>query len=225
MPVTAGKQFTSERDIGPLDATERERLRYAVAAVVAEHGYERATVTRVAERAGLPPAALDALSADMAGCLLAAYDDAVDHILSLIAGASSAGGTPQERFRLGLGAFLRFCVYEPELAHMCLVDVNAAGSPSLARRSDAIKRIARLIESEAPARGPRPAEPDEAAPADMPERQPTLVALMLVGAVHHLAGTRVAAGQAGQLTQLAPEIERALAPLVETIAAPSSGGR
>jgi hypothetical protein len=48
---------------------------------------------------------------------------------------------------------------------------------------------------------------------------------MLVGAVHHLAGRRVAAGQAGQLTQLAPEIERALAPLVETIAAPSSGGR
>lgn len=191
---------------------------------MAEHGYEGATVTRVAERAGLPPAALDALSADMAGCLLAAYDDAVDHILSLIAGRPARVSPPRSASGSGLGAFLRFCVYEPELAHMCLVDVNAAGSPSLARRSDAIKRIARLIESEAPARGPTPAEPDEGA-GDMPERQPTLVAVMLVGAVHHLAGTRVAAGQAGQLTQLAPEIERALAPLVETIAAPSSGGR
>jgi AcrR family transcriptional regulator len=205
MPVIAGKQFTSELDLSLLDASERERLRYAVAAVVAEHGYERATVTRVAERAGLPAAALGGLSADIAGCLLAAFDDAMDHILGLVAGASRAGGTLQERFRLGLSAFLRFCTHEPELAKLCLVHVNAAGSLSLGRRTDAIQRMARLIESEPQAGGRAPA-------------QPTLVAEMLVGAVHHLAGTRVAAGQAWKLPELAPDIERALAPLVETVA-------
>jgi hypothetical protein len=209
MPVTAGKQFTSELDMSPLSATQRERLRYAVAAVVAEHGYERATVMRVAERASLPPEALGGLTAGMAGCLLAAYDDAIDHVLALIAGASRAGITPRERFRLGLGAFLRFCTHEPELARLCLVDVNAAGTLSLSRRTDSIKRIAALIE----------AEPLD----DTAEPQPTLAAVMIVGAVHHVASTRVAAGQGWKLTALGQDIERALAPVVEAIASRDAG--
>jgi AcrR family transcriptional regulator len=183
-----------------LDRDQRERLRHAVATAVAEQGCEGTTIDDLAERADVPAATLGAHFGDSAGCVAATYADATEYVVSLVADASTEGGSVRERFRRGLDALLRFCDREPVVARMCLVETSAGGEAGLARHADAIARLARLVQ-----------------PARNGDGGPTLASVMLVGAVHQVVGARLVAGNT-RLRPLGPEIETALLPFLDALA-------
>jgi hypothetical protein len=83
---------------------------------------------------------------------------AFEQALALAAGPATAAYEAQEgwadRVRAGLFALLEFFDQEPALARLCVLDSAQAGPAVLARRSEVLDRLARVLDDErAPARG------------------------------------------------------------------------
>lgn len=181
---------------------QRERLFGAMAEVVAERGYQGATVRALLGRAGISRKTYYELFADKEECFLAAYDEAVEHVLGLIVEAYAEGSSPEDRVRRALEAFLGFCAEEPAVARMCIVEVLAAGPRARERRAATMARLAELVEGAL-----RELRGDD--------RLGTLAARALIGGVHELIYAPVDAGEVEDLPALAERIVSSqLAPLV-----------
>ena len=109
---------------------QRELILDAVVEVVAAHGYAGTSVEQVTVRAGVPHRAFYACFEDLDECLVAVLDGALARAAPLIAGAfgDSAPTHPWwEGMRAALAAMLVFFEAEPELARVCMLEVQAAG--------------------------------------------------------------------------------------------------
>jgi AcrR family transcriptional regulator len=181
---------------------QRDRLLRAMARTVAEYGYQETTVRRLLGRAGLSRRTYYELFEDKEDCFLAAYDEAVDHMLALAAKGYAEGETPAERIERGLRAFLQFCADEPDIARMCIVEVLAAGPAARERRAETMDRLADLMEGALhELRGD--------------ERLSKLAARGLVGGVHELIYTPIDRGETEGLPDLAEQVVSSqIAPLV-----------
>ena len=172
---------------------QRDRLMRAMAKTVAEYGYQETTVRRLLGRAGLSRRTYYELFEDKEDCFLAAYDEAVEHVLGLVVEAYRAGDAPERKIEQGLRAFLQFCADEPDIARMCIVEVLAAGPAARARRADTMERLATLMEGALnELRGD--------------ERLSKLSARGLIGGVHELIYTPIDRGETEQLPDLAEQI-------------------
>jgi AcrR family transcriptional regulator len=172
---------------------QRDRLLRAMARTVAEYGYQETTVRRLLGRAGLSRRTYYELFEDKEDCFLAAYDEAVDHILGLATEAYREGTSPEERIEHALRALLQFCADEPDVARMCIVEVLAAGATARARRADTMERLATLME-------------DALQELRGDERLSKLAARGLVGGVHELIYTPIDRGETESLPDLAEQI-------------------
>jgi len=181
---------------------QRDRLMRAMARTVAEYGYQGTTVRRLLSRAGLSRRTYYELFEDKEDCFLAAYDEAVDHVMGFVVEAYEQGDDPQERIERGLGAFLQFCADEPDIARMCIVEVLAGGPAARARRADTMERLASLME-----------EALNELRGD--EQLSKLAARGLIGGVHELIYAPIDRGEVEHLPQLAEQIVSSqIAPLV-----------
>lgn len=172
---------------------QRERLLEAMIVVAAESGYQEASVERILARARVSRRTFYDLFEDREACFLAAYDEVIAHVVALMVQAFNEGDTVDERMRGALQAFCDFCAEEPAAARACIVEVLAAGPRARARRSQAMERLARLVET-----GLRETLVDD--------RLRPLAARALVGGVHELVYQRVDRGEASMLPALAAEI-------------------
>ncbi len=181
---------------------QRDRLMRAMARTVAEYGYQETTVRRLLGRAGLSRRTYYELFEDKEDCFLAAYDEAIDHVLGLVVEAYRAGESPEQKIEQGLHAFLQFCADEPDIARMCVVEVLAAGPAARARRADTMERLSSLMEGALnELRGD--------------EQLSKLSARGLIGGVHELIYTPIDRGETEQLPDLAEQIVSSqVAPLV-----------
>jgi AcrR family transcriptional regulator len=172
---------------------QRDRLLRAMAKTVAEYGYQETTVRRLLGRAGLSRRTYYELFEDKEECFLAAYDEAIDHVLGLVVEAYQAGDAPEQQIEQGLRAFLQFCADEPDVARMCIVEVLAAGPAARARRAETMDRLATLMEG---------------ALNDLrgDEQLSKLSARGLIGGVHELIYTPIDRGETEQLPDLAEQI-------------------
>ncbi len=172
---------------------QRDRLMRAMARTVAEYGYQETTVRRLLGRAGLSRRTYYELFEDKEDCFLAAYGEAVDHVMELVAEAYGEGGDPQERIERGLTAFLQFCADEPDIARMCIVEVLAAGPAARARRAETMERLASLMEGALnELRGD--------------EVLSKLASRGLIGGVHELIYVPIDRGEVEHLPELAEQI-------------------
>jgi AcrR family transcriptional regulator len=181
---------------------QRDRLLRAMAKTVAEYGYQETTVRRLLGRAGLSRRTYYELFEDKEACFLAAYDEAVDHMLDLAVEAYAEGESPEERIERALRALLQFCADEPDIARMCIVEVLAAGPIARARRAETMERLSNLMEGALnELRGD--------------ERLSKLAARGLIGGVHELIYTPIDRGETESLPDLAEQIVSSqVAPLV-----------
>jgi AcrR family transcriptional regulator len=181
---------------------QRDRLLRAMARTVAEYGYQETTVRRLLGRAGLSRRTYYELFEDKEDCFLAAYDEAVDHMLALAVEAYAQGETPEAKIECGLRAFLQFCADEPDIARMCIVEVLAAGPAARARRAQTMERLSGLMEGALnELRGD--------------EQLSKLSARGLIGGVHELIYTPIDRGETEHLPDLAEQIVASqVAPLV-----------
>ena len=117
--------------------SQRGRLRFAIAQVVAEKGYSAATVADIVDRASVSRSTFYEQFPDKESCFLAAFDFGVEFVLGRMAEAWEQLGPGQDwraHVRSDLAAYLGVVAAEPALARALHVEVLAAGAGD-ARRS------------------------------------------------------------------------------------------
>jgi AcrR family transcriptional regulator len=169
---------------------QRERIITAVIEVVRETGYAGLTVGQVVERAGVSRRTFYEHFSNKEDVFLAVYDTIVQRLAAEVRLAFAGGRTYPQRVAFGLETFLGELAAHPALAHVCVVEVLAAGPGALARRTLAIQTFCELIEP--------PGEPVAATPA--------LAAQVVVGGIYEIVFSYVIRGDAAQLPRLCPDL-------------------
>jgi AcrR family transcriptional regulator len=178
--------------------------------VVSETGYAGLTVRGVVERAGVSRRTFYEHFSNKQDVFLAVYDVVVERLAGDVRLAYASGRTYPQQVAFGLETFLGRLAHYPALAHVCIVEVLAAGPDALARRAQALQTFCDLI---------RPAP--EAA-----RRIPSLAVEVAVGGIYEIVGAHVSRGEAHRLPSLCPELlEVMLIPFVGPRRAESEAAR
>jgi AcrR family transcriptional regulator len=160
--------------------------------VVGENGYEAASVRMVLDRTGLYRQAFYDEFAGVEACYLEAFDFGVARLEALVCGAGGAEESWQGRLRAGLRALLGAFEADPALGRALLVEVHAAGSEALERRSQAMKRVTDFIDSA------RDATQGSEAP-------PPIAAEGIVAGMHAVLHAKLATREDGGFGKLLPD--------------------
>jgi AcrR family transcriptional regulator len=179
------------------DGHRRGRILRALAACMAEKGYQATTIADIAREARVSKTLVYAHFRDKEECLLELYSRATDHVLETLRRAQEqaleAGLPWRDRVRAVIGAYLEALAAGPAVAWAALVEVQAAGRSALSLRRGVIDRYVDVLT--AVAADLVRDHPDEVRPVDR--------ALMVaaVGGINELILARVERGAA----ELLPE--------------------
>jgi AcrR family transcriptional regulator len=134
------------RQGGHVEGMQRRRLSLAMVEVVSEEGFEGATIARVCRRAGVSRRTFYEIFDDREQCLLATFDQAIEHLTHLLKPIYTSDGSWCERTRNSLMALLEIFDNEPDLARMCVVETLKTGPILSERRAQVIAGLVQLIE-------------------------------------------------------------------------------
>lgn len=174
---------TDHPDLGPLlnERPQRAKLLDAMVRVVAEKGYESATVADAVKLARVSRGTFYELFESKEACLAAAYRLGHDVLAARVSDAIRQAADWREELRLGIRAYLQTFDEEPLFARVYLLE----WAPVPAEREMAIRRFARRYGASF-ARGGH--------------QVPEMALYMLAAGVHELARAHVRAG--GRATDL-----------------------
>jgi AcrR family transcriptional regulator len=155
----AGSLVTAHPELEPLlsERPQRAKLLDAMIRVVAEKGYETATVADAVRLARVSRGTFYELFESKEACLAAAYRLGLDVLAARVSDAIRDAADWREELRLGLRAYLRTLDDEPLFARVYLLE----WAPVPAERDAAIRRFARRYGASFTRAGV--AVPDEAA--------------------------------------------------------------
>jgi AcrR family transcriptional regulator len=141
MAPVEGSLVTAHPDLGPLlsEKPQRAKLLDAMVRVVAEKGYEAATVADAVRLARTSRGTFYELFESKEACLAAAYRLGLDVLAARVSQAIKGATDWREELRLGLRAYLRTFDEEPMFARVYLLE----WAPVAAERDAAIRRFAR----------------------------------------------------------------------------------
>jgi AcrR family transcriptional regulator len=193
----APHQLPSGRHGLPRDfviSNQRERLLDAVLQVVESKGYAKMSVEDVIALAGVSRRTFYDHFSNKEQAFLVAYDLVVEQLGAAVGAAyeASAEGWPSNVAR-GLDSLLRLLAGEPALAHVCIVEVLAAGPNALTRRARTMERFRAFLEPGLETNGVAP-------------RVPSLTAEMVVGGVYEVIYSHVICDRTQELPALLPEL-------------------
>ena len=191
-------------------SNQRDRIVESVIEVVSETGYAGLTVRAVIERAGVSRRTFYEHFSNKEDVFLAVYDVVVERLAADVRLAYTSGRTYPQQVALGLEMFLGRLAEFPALAHVCIVQVLAAGPDALARRAHALQTFCDLI---------RPED-------DGSRRIPPLAVEVAVGGIYEIVGQHVSSGETQLLPRLCPELlEVMLIPFVGPRKAAAEAGK
>ena len=121
------------------DRPQRAKLLDAMVRVVAEKGYEAATVADAVRLARVSRGTFYELFESKEACLAAAYRLGLDVLAARVSRAIRGAGDWRQELRLGIGAYLETFDEEPLFARVYLLE----WAPVAAERDAAIRRFAR----------------------------------------------------------------------------------
>jgi AcrR family transcriptional regulator len=124
---------------------------------------------------------------------LAAYDALVRQLAGHVRRAYLKETTVRERLRAGIRAYMQFMASEPEFARMCIAEVLAAGPRALARRNEAMRMFAEIIEDNI----------HELVPGCP---RAALAAETIVGGIHEVVFNRILTDRIDELPGLADDL-------------------
>jgi AcrR family transcriptional regulator len=132
---------SSHPQLGPLlsERPQRAKLLDAMVRVVAEKGYEAATVADAVKLARVSRGTFYELFESKEACLAAAYRLGLEVLAARVSEAVRAAADWREELRLGIRAYLRTFDEEPLFARVYLLE----WAPVPAERDAAIRRFAR----------------------------------------------------------------------------------
>lgn len=186
-------------DSGIAAPPEREALCHALTRVLCERGWAATSPDRVAREAGIAPHEFYDHFRSLEHCYLAVYDRMLIRLTrtvkrSIATRTLNLGPDAwQEQLDALFTGYLSFFSVEPALAHACLVEVRNAGPAARARRDEAIGRFTAFVEGLRLTHG---------------EPMPPMAAELIVLGTTELIHTRVARGEAEQLTDLLPQLRQ-----------------
>jgi AcrR family transcriptional regulator len=178
--------------------SQRERLERAIIEVVAERGFEAATVPMVVATARVSSNAFYEFFADKADCFLSACDVvARDLLAQMLAHAAESNWI----LALGRGtaAYLRWWQERPAFARAYLLSLQTAGERALEQRERTYELFRAMF-----------ADLGRRARAEQPGLPPLspLVPRVLVVAITELVAEEVRAGRIGRLEQMEAELSQ-----------------
>jgi AcrR family transcriptional regulator len=172
---------------------QRDRILTAIAQASADLGYPKVAVEDIIKRAGVSRRTFYDHFSSKDEPFLAAYDRAADKLLTELNVAAAGAESFVEGVRDCLEAFLRVISEDPMTAHMCIVEVLAAGPEALERRNATMRAIAELI--------------DEGAKRDPTTRKaPRLVSETIVGGIYEVVYARVLRREFDAIPDLLPDL-------------------
>jgi AcrR family transcriptional regulator len=198
-----------------VENNQRQRVLRAVVEVASGTGYGGFTVRDVITRAGVSRRTFYEHFENKEQAFLAAYQFVVGRLAEDVQTSSSRGGSWCERVSLGLSTFLDRLARDPAVAHLCVVEVLAAGPAALAERTAAMDAFRTFLEPGL-----------EEAPAGMPV--PALAAETAIGGAYEVVYSLVLKGHTAELPALLPDLlQIVLLPFVgaETAAAEAEAVR
>lgn len=175
-------------------SNQRERIVEALAEVVLAHGYQAASVERVAARAGVSRRTFYEQFDGKEDAFLRVCDESGAALLARVEAATATAEGTSARLRAGLGALLDDLALAPGRAHLAVVAVLAAGPVAIEQRDRQMSAFAALLE--------RIARQRDGAPL------PSLTAEGIVGAVYDVVYKRIAAGRTSELPALLDDLHR-----------------
>ena len=140
---------------------QRDRLTAGIIAVVAERGYQDATVTRICAAAGVSRRTFYAYFSSKEECYLHAFDLIGAHLTEALVEAGTDEEAWPARIRARLEAMLEIFTTNPDLVRFALIAPLRAGEKIARRQRVAVERILKALTSDEPegteVRSPSPA--------------------------------------------------------------------
>jgi AcrR family transcriptional regulator len=187
-PLRLARRQGRELPEQPAPHDHAERALRALAEVVAEEGYERATVDAVLKRAQMSATTFYAHFDGKEGAVLAAIDSACSQIIAAVMPAFRRAPEWPQGIRAGFGALFDFLASRPALANLAMVEVYAVGLEGMQRRMEALRPLQDLI----------------AGGYELAPKTAQIAAEGIVGGVYTLAYRRLRDQGAAALPALAP---------------------
>jgi AcrR family transcriptional regulator len=182
----------------------------AMVELAAERGAGNVTVAHVVARSGVSRRTFYEVFNDREDCFLAAFDEAIRHLASIVVPAYEQPSRWREQIRAGLTALLQFLDYERGAGRLLVVETLGAGPKALERRQ---RWLAQVIVAVDRGRGE----------AKRGDGRPPLTAEGIVGAVLAVIHARLSRDMGGLLEEKpAPFVELA-SPLMGMIVLPYLG--
>lgn len=171
---------------------QRTRLLAAALDVFGEQGFVKTSVSSLIKEAGTSRTTFYSLYPDKAGCFLATYDLGLEWLDAAARAGIEGADTWPLQVRGATTNVLSRLAADPRLARVCTVEVHFAGPEVRARQNELDGTIVQGLR-----RGRR--RPDA-------KKLPTLFEPALVGGASALVTRAVVDGEAGSLTELAPDL-------------------
>lgn len=193
-------------------ADQRRRILEATADLVAEKGYQGATIELIVRRAKVGYQTFYKNFEDKEAAFLVLVAEAIERLEKRVTEAYEREREWPDKIAAGLGALFEEVAANPTVAHACLVEAITAGPEAAALQEGAMKRFAPLLK---PGRELNPRR------AQLPDTLEDT----LMGGVIWVVNQRLIAGEAEKLRALLPEtLEFVLRPYVgEEVAAREAG--
>jgi len=187
-PLRLARRQARARPEPPAPHDHAERALRALAEVVAEEGYGRATVDAVLKRAQMSATTFYANFDGKEDATLAAIDSACSQIVAAVMPAFRRAPAWPHGIRAAFGAMFDFLASRPPLANLAMVEVYTVGLEGMRRRMEALRPLQDLI----------------AGGYELAPKTAQIAAEGIVGGVYTLAYRHLRDGGAGALPALAP---------------------
>ncbi len=172
---------------------QSQRLIASLIGIVAEQGYNTATITAITDGAGVTTRTFYKYFDSVEGCYLAAFDAVVEMLAARLAEAYGSAEDWPTKVRAALAAALEFFAASPQLARLCLTEPFVAG-PAISRRyQEEIERLAPFL------REGRGLSVDAVSFPETTERG-------LIGSIASQVGRKVSGGEAEKLPELLADL-------------------
>lgn len=136
----------SPRHGGHVPAMQRRRLFVALVELAGEHGLEAANIGAICARAGVSRRTYYELFKDREACLLEAFERSVEQLATCVRSVQQEHAGWQERIRASLCSLLEQLDREPDLARLCLVEMQRAGPAVMAQRQRVLDSLAAAVD-------------------------------------------------------------------------------
>lgn len=141
-------------------ATAREGAMEGVLIASGELGYRQASVRAILEYSGGHRVQFYKDFASKDDCFAQAYEAWIERLGASLLEAAAAAGEWRAGVQAALTSLFSFVVEKPAIARALFVEVQVAGGPALARREEAVERLAAALDSVRPELDPDAAPPE-----------------------------------------------------------------